>query len=495
MNRKWLAFLMAGSLLTGAGGTYAAIMFKMETIPLKQEQQTKLESDEQGQQSMPNQTIGEGNMDKIVQAYQLIKGNYIEEVKEEQLVEGAIQGMLTTLDDPYSVYMDKETARQFSQSLDSSFEGIGAEVSMVDGKIVIVSPFKDSPAEKAGIKPNDQILKVDGQSVEGLDLYEATLKIRGEKGTTVKLQIMRQGLKDPITVQVKRDEIPQITVYSKVKKQEEQSVGYIEITSFSEETAAEFKKQLKQLEKKNIDGLVIDVRGNPGGFLESVQEILKEFVTKEKPYMQIEKRNGEREKYFTTLNKEKTYPVAVLIDKGSASASEIMAGALQEAEGFTLIGEKTFGKGTVQQAVPMGDGSNIKLTLFKWLTPEGNWIHKKGIKPDLQVTQTELYHTHPLQLTEPLKKDMNNEQVKNAQQILLSLGYETGRKDGYFNKATETAVKAFQQENKLSVTGMIDDKTSAALEQKVMKELKKESNDLQLQAALKFIAQAAKREP
>ena len=235
-------------------------------------------------------------MDKVVQAFQLIKGSYVEDVKEEQLVEGAIQGMLTTLDDPYSVYMDQETAKQFNDMLDSSFEGIGAEVSMVDGKTIIVAPFKDSPAEKAGIKPNDQILSVDGIRVDGLDLYETTLKIRGKKGTTVELEIMRQGLKDPIKITVKRDEIPQITVYSKVKKQDGKSIGYMEITSFSEETAKEFKKQLKELEEKQIEGLVLDVRGNPGGFLESVQEILKEFVTKDKPYVQIEKRNGEREK-------------------------------------------------------------------------------------------------------------------------------------------------------------------------------------------------------
>lgn len=494
MNRKWIALLMVGSLLTGAGGTYGAMMLKLDITPSQQEQaKTKSEKSQSQEKPMPDHTIGEGNMDKIVSAYQLIKGNYVEEVKEEQLVEGAIQGMLKTLDDPYSVYMNKETAKQFSQSLDSTFEGIGAEVSMVDGKVVIVAPFKDSPAEKAGLKPYDQILKVDDESVEGLDLYEATLKIRGKKGTTVKLEILRQGLQEPITVSVKRDEIPQITVYSKIKEQDDKSVGYIEITSFSEDTAAEFKKQLNQLEKKDIAGLVIDVRGNPGGFLESVQDILKEFVTKDKPYMQIEKRSGEREKYYTTLTKEKPYPVAVLIDKGSASASEILAGALQETEGFTLIGEKTFGKGTVQQAVPMGDGSNIKLTLFKWLTPEGNWIHKKGIKPDLEVLQPAVYHTHPIQLTDPLKKDMNNEQVKNAQQILMSLGYETGRKDGYFNEATETAVKAFQQENSLKVTGIIDEKTAAALKLNVVKELKKEKNDLQLQAALKFIAQASKR--
>ena len=304
----------------------------------------------------------------------------------------------------------------------------------------------------------------------------------------VVLEIMRQGLKEPIMIKVKRDEIPQITVYSKIKKQDGKSIGYIEITSFSEETAEEFKKQLKELENKKIEGLVLDVRGNPGGFLESVQDILKEFVSKEKPYVQIEKRNGEREKYYTTLEKDKPYPIAVLIDKGSASASEILAGSLHEAEKVTLIGEKTFGKGTVQQAVPMGDGSNIKLTLFKWLTPDGNWIHKKGIEPDIAVKQSDLFYVHPLQLKEPLEKDMNNEQVKNAQQILASLGYEPGRTDGYFSSGTETTVKAFQRENGLKADGRIDDQTAVALEQEVLQELKEDKNDLQLQTALKVIA-------
>lgn len=472
---------MTGSLLTGAAGSYAATTWVFPDDG---------EVSEKEQATPPlDVAMDENHMEKVVQAFQLIKGNYVEEVEEEQLVEGAIQGMLTTLDDPYSVYMNKEKAEQFNQALDSSFEGIGAEISVNDGKIVIVSPLKDSPAEKAGIKPNDQILKINGESIDGLDLYETTMKIRGEKGTIVKLELARKGVKAPISVNVKRDEIPQITVFSEIKEEYGKQVGYMEITSFSKETASEFKKQLKELEKKDIEGLVVDVRGNPGGLLESVEDILREFVSNEKPYLQIEKRNGERDPFYTSLKDEKPYPVAVLIDKGSASASEILAGALQEAEGYTLIGETTFGKGTVQQAVPMGDGSNIKLTLFKWLTPDGNWIHKKGIKPDVEVGQSDLFHTHPIQLSEPLEKDMNNEQVKNAQMILKGLGYEPGRTDGYFSDSTETSVKAFQQENDLAVNGKIDEKTAAKLEQAVIKELKKEENDIQLQAAIKYVAQ------
>ncbi len=486
MKQRWIALLIIGSLLTGAGGTYTAMAWMGGTTPVAVELET--ETEVPLQDTSEEVTVQDsGKMDKVAQAYQLIKGSYVEEVKEEQLIEGAIQGMLTSLKDPYSVYMNQELSKQFNEALEPSFEGIGAEVSIVDGKIVIVAPFKDSPAEKAGIKPKDQILKVNGESVEGLDLYETTVKIRGKKGTTVKLEILRQGLKEPLVIQVKRDEIPQITVHSKVKKQGGKSIGYMEITTFSKETAADFSKQLKSLEKKNIDGLIVDVRNNPGGLLESVQDILKEFVSSEKPYVQIEKRNGERDKFYTTLEKEKPYPVAVLIDKGSASASEILAGALKEAEGYTLIGEKTFGKGTVQQAVSMGDGSNIKLTLYKWLTPDGNWIHNKGIKPDLAVQQSELFQLHPVQNTDPLEKDMNNEQVKNVQLILSNIGYEPGRTDGYFNSGTETAVKAFQMENELPANGKVDEKTARVLEQKVMDEQKKDKNDLQLLAAYKFI--------
>lgn len=479
MNRKWMAILMAGSLLTGAGGTYAGLYWLDYRASLEK---TQVNENQSGTSEQAK------DLQKVSQAYELILNRYVENVEEEELVEGAIQGMLSKLEDPYSVYMDKEMANQFNQTLESSFEGIGAEVSSVEGKIVIVSPFKGSPAEKAGIKPNDQILKVDDESVEGLDLYEATLKIRGEKGTKVKLEILRDGLRDPLTVEVKRDKIPLETIYSDLKEQNGKQIGYIEITSFSENTASDFKKELKSLEKEKLEGLIIDVRGNPGGLLSSVEEILQVLVTDNKPYVQIEQRNGEKMRYFSEMKEKKDYPIAVLVDKGSASASEILAGALQETEGYTLIGEKTFGKGTVQQAVPMGDGSNIKLTLFKWLTPDGNWIHSKGIEPNMEVEQPAIFRTHPLNIEKPLTKDMNNEQVKNAQEILDGLGFSPGRKDGYYSDETEIAVRAFQQIKQLKPTGSIDEKTAGALVEAIMDELRKEKNDLQLQMALRYLS-------
>lgn len=484
MRGKWIALLLIASLLTGAGGTYAG----MQWIE-KSKEDSALEQSLTKQEMKVTEQASSEDLRKVNKAYELILSQYVEEVKSDKLIEGAIQGMLSVLEDPYSVYMNKETAQQFNQALESSFEGIGAEVGMVDGKIVIVSPFKNSPAEKAGLKPNDEILKIDGKSVEGLDLSKATIKIRGKKGTKVGLEIARKGLKEPLIIHVTRDEIPIETIHASMKEQDGKKVGYIEITSFSEDTAEDFKKELNSLEKKDMEGLILDVRGNPGGRLDSVEEILKEFVTKEKPYVQIEKRNGEKLRHFSSLTEKKDYPVVVLINKGSASASEILAGGLKEAAGYPLIGETSFGKGTVQQAVDMGDGSNIKLTLFKWLTPDGKWIHKKGIKPDVEMKQPAIFDTHPLQVDEPLVEDMNNEQVKNAQEILEGLGFAPGRTDGYFSSETTTAIKGFQQQADLEPTGKIDAKTAAKLEEEAIKEMKKEKNDLQLQTALRLVAQ------
>src|SRR5699024_8197552 len=205
----------------------------------------------------------------------------------------------------------------------SSFQGIGTEVSMVDGKVTIIAPIKDSPAEKAGLKPNDQIIKVDDEKLEGLDLTEAVEKIRGEAGLKVKLSIMRG--ENNFEVELTRDDIPVETVYASTKNIDGKKTGIIEITSFSEDTSTDFKKELTKFEESEIDGLIIDVRGNPGGLLDSVEDMLMEFIPKNTPYLQIEDSEGEKELFYSELANKKEYPISVLIDEGSASASEILA--------------------------------------------------------------------------------------------------------------------------------------------------------------------------
>jgi len=469
---------MVLSLLLGASATFLVVqLLDKDEQPLVQ----------QPSQNNDNTKENENDLSKIGQAYNMILSNYVEKVDEKQLIEGAIQGMVSTLEDPYSAYMDEETAAQFNESLESSFEGIGAEVSMMEGKVTIVAPFKDSPAEKSGLKPNDQIIKIDGESIEGLDLYEAVLKIRGEKGTVVTLEVMRPGVTELMNVKVTRDTIPIETVYTDLKEYDNKKLGYIEITSFANDTAEDFIVGLNELEDKGIEGLVIDVRGNPGGLLESVEEILKQLVTKDKPYVQIENRDGEKQRFFSTLEKQKEYPIVVLTNQGSASASEILAGALKEAGGYDIVGEKTFGKGTVQQARDMGDGSNLKLTMFKWLTPDGNWIHKKGIEPTVEAKQPDYFYANPIQFEKELTQNMNNEKIKNAQIMLKGLGFDPGREDGYFSGETVIAVKAFQQANKIEATGTINEKTAGLIEAKVIESIRDQKNDLQLKKAMEVL--------
>src|SRR5699024_539777 len=411
---------------------------------------------------------------------------YVEDVKTEDLTEGAIKGMLETLDDPYSSYMDAEMMKSFDQEIESSFEGIGAEVSMQDNKVTIVSPIKGSPAEKKGLRSNDKILKIDGKSIDGLDLNEAVDKIRGEKGSKVKLTIERAGAKKPFDVELTRADMPIETVYTEIEKTNGKETGILKLTSFSENTADDFKKELKKMEDKQIDGLVIDVRGNPGGLLDSVDDILKEFVPKDKPYLQIEDRNGKKEKRYSEIDKKKSYPITVLTDEGSASASEILAVALKET-GYQTVGTKSYGKGSVQQAVPLDDESRMKLTLFKWLSPNGKSINKKGVKPSVKVKQPGYYYAHPVQIKKPLKYDQVSDDVKNIQVMLHGLDYKVDRQDGYFDKQTEKAVKAFQKEQKLKQTGTVNKETGAAIETEVLKHVRDGKDDKQLEEGIKAL--------
>src|SRR5690625_1894908 len=212
------------------------------------------------------------SLQKDLQTYQLISQHFISDIEEERIFEGAIQGMLDTLEDPYSEYMNVEAMERFEEQIKSSFQGIGAEVSLQGGNVTIISPIKDSPAEKSGLRPHDIILEVDGESLEGLDLHEAVEKIRGEKGSEVNLLVQRSGSSEPFELQIIRDDIPIETVYAKIIEEDGKRTGYIELVTFSERTSDEFIDFLTEFEEDGIDGLIIDVRGNPGGLLDSVQD-------------------------------------------------------------------------------------------------------------------------------------------------------------------------------------------------------------------------------
>lgn len=424
---------------------------------------------------------------KLSTVASLIENNYYQNVDENKLVDGAINGMLEALGDPYSSYMDTDTAGQFSESIAGSFTGIGAEVSEDNGNVVIVSPIKGSPAEQAGLRAKDVIVSVNGESLSGKDLNAAVAKIRGEKGSTAKLEVKRAGSSETMTFDIVRDDIAMETVYARMT---DDKIGVIEITQFSLNTAQRFEEELQKLDAKGMKGLVIDVRNNPGGVLSVVEEMAEQFVPKGKTLVQVEDKNGQRQ--VTDSNGQGVnYPIAVVTNGGSASASEILAGALKQSAGATLYGETTYGKGTVQTSMDnlFNDGSLIKITIAKWLTPNGDWIHKKGIKPDVAVAPPDYYTVTPINKDKTLKYDMNNNDVKSAQIMLAGLDYAVDRKDGYFDRETEAAVRSFQQDHKLTVNGTIDAKTAAALEAELIKHIQDPQYDVQLNKAIAGVKQ------
>lgn len=423
---------------------------------------------------------------KLYSAYDEIQSKYYEDVDTEQLVNGAINGMVDSLGDPYSDYMNEEEAAQFMEGISSSFQGIGAEVQERNGYITVVSPIKNSPAEKAGVLPNDQIIAVDGESIQGFSTTEAVMLIRGEKGTEVTLTIVRGESQDPIDVTIVRDEIPIETVYSEMIGD---NVAHIQITSFSRETYNELLTAIEEMENEGMEAMVIDVRQNPGGLLESALEISNLFIDEGKGMFEVEAKGQEPEIYLATEGDKIRIPVTLLIDGGSASASEILAGAMSESADIQLVGEKTFGKGTVQTANDLADGSNLKFTTARWLTPDGNWIHEKGIQPDVEVAYPD-YMTLPYLDSElELKDGTISEQVRTAEQMLEALGYEVGEVDGVFEDEMLAAVESFQEDQELEVTGVLTGDSIFALMDALREKI--EEDDPMLLEAKKLVMEEA----
>ena len=425
--------------------------------------------------------------EKLYSTYETIKKDYYKDIDDEKLVNGAIEGMITGLEDPYSTYMNQEEAKSFNESISSSFEGIGAEIQEQDGKIMVVSPIKGSPAEKAGIKPNDMIESVDGKSIEGLSATEAVLKIRGEKGTKVVLTISRVGESKPISITIVRDTIPIETVYAEML---DDGIAKIQVTSFSEHTVDELQTALNEMSKKDMKALILDLRGNPGGLLDQAIEMASIFVPNGEVVLQVENRNGEKEVYKSENDGEFDLPVVVLIDNGSASASEIVAAAVSESADIPLIGVKSFGKGTVQSAQDFKDGSNLKFTAFKWLTPEGNWIHKKGIAPDIEAKLPNYASLSYISPDDDWKESDTSTEVKTAEEMLTELGYNPGKVDGFFDQDTKLAVVQFQRDQKLKGTGVLEGETTVAMMQKLRDKII--ANDTQVKAAVKELKKEMK---
>lgn len=423
---------------------------------------------------------------KLYDVYDELQANYLKEIDSPQLIEGAVDGMVDALKDPYTDYLTKEEAKQLNESISSSFEGIGAEIRESDNYVRIVSPIKNSPAEKAGLLPNDLILAVDGKSIQGLSSSEAVLLIRGEKGTDVTLKVQRSE-EEPFEIVVKRDLIPIETVYTNVLGDH---IGHIQLTSFSEHTYEELRKAITSFEKEGIQGIVLDVRQNPGGRLDQVEQIADLFVPAGKGVYQYEGKDGLKQLFVASEGDKVTVPLTLLVDDGSASASEILAGALKDSTDIPIVGLKTFGKGTVQTPKEMKDGSILKMTTANWLTPNGAHIHEKGIEPDVKVDYPTYASLPFLNPNEPMKEGDVSPQVKVLQQMLHHIGYTLPTIDGAYGPATVQAVRQFQEKENLPVDGIVQKETTFAIMDALREQLKED--DPQLKKAKELVLEQLK---
>lgn len=378
----------------------------------------------------PPPSVMHGDFTQLWQVLDKIEESYYDKktIEPQKIINGAISGMVESLDDPYTVYLPPKQNDDFKSGLAGKFEGIGAELGLKNKQIIVVSPLDGSPAIKAGIKPGDAIIKVDDQVTFGWTLSQAVDKIRGPKGSTVKLSVVHKQGEPPVDISIIRDTITvkSLTSYTKQIKDVEgvnktealsaagnQKIIYIRLSQFGDSTNNEWLKLTNELSQKlktekDIKGIVFDLRNNPGGYLNDAVFISSEFIKSGSAVMQ-EDRNNEKTSYPVS-GKGLLYdvPLVVLINKGSASASEIVAGALRDHNRATLIGETSFGKGTIQQAEDLGGGAGLHVTIAKWLTPKGTWVgngkNGTGLKPDIDVKADEKNPEHDLQLEKAIEE-------------------------------------------------------------------------------------------
>ncbi len=345
---------------------------------------------------------------EFIDTYNDIKKNYYEEIDEDALLDAGIKGMLDFLGDKYSVYMDQDESDDFNEQVVGKYQGIGVEIIQDENQSVqIYRIFENSPADKGGLQVGDIILKVGATDVTNKSVSEVSDMVKNATEKVIEIVVLRDN--EEKTFRLERGLIDIESVESRIFSKNNRKIGYLSLSIFASNTEEQFLKKLKELEKEGIEGLVIDVRGNSGGYLNSVTDIASMFLEKGKLIYQLDTK-GSIEKIADQSKEKRTYPIAVLINKGSASASEILAGALKESYGAYLVGTSSYGKGTVQRAYTLESGATVKYTIQKWLTPDGNWINETGLLPTHVEELDDQYFVDP--------KDENDNQLQKALELV-----------------------------------------------------------------------------
>lgn len=328
-------------------------------------------------------------LDEFVSTYNTINNSYYKKISKDKLVDAAIEGMLSSLDDPYSEYMNKTDSTEFNETVNGEYDGIGITIISDNDEVKIVSVFDNSPAKKIGLKAGDKITAINDGKVANKNTEQISKLIKNSK--KVKIKVIRDNEEKEYTIKKGTVDIPSVT--SKMIDKDNK-IGYISISIFSSNTYKEFNNALEKLEKNNMKALVIDVRNNPGGHLDQVSDIIDLFLNKNDVMYQI-KNNKKKKKVYATTNSKRKYKIDVLINKNSASASEILAAALKESYNSSVVGVNSYGKGSVQKQYKLANGSSIKYTVKKWYTPKGESIDKKGVEPTEVIEQSEDYFNNP----------------------------------------------------------------------------------------------------
>ncbi len=322
--------------------------------------------------------------------WKLLNAHYIDPSKlgSNVLVDGAVAGLVGAVGDPYTLFLNTKEDTAFRDSLAGNLQGIGAELSEKDGAIVIVAPLKGSPAEKAGLLPQDVLIEVDGQSVAGQTLDQVVSKVRGPKGTSVKVTFLRAKEPKPLTLTITRAEIHVPSVEAKIVEKDGKSIGHVALRQFGDSSVEEMRAELQKFADQKVDGVILDLRFNGGGYLDGAVDLVSFFV-REGEVVTVQHRNTAPEKHTVSGRPMlPDMPLVVLQNEGSASASEITAGALQDHGRATIIGMKSYGKGTVQEIFDLPEGGSVRITVAKWLTPKGKDLGKEGVHPDIEVQRT-----------------------------------------------------------------------------------------------------------
>ena len=429
--------------------------------------------------------LKKNEMFQIEKVFYYLKQNYLDKnITNEQLIQGALKGMAESVGDPYTTYLVNDETAQLDETVNGAFGGIGAELKSDQSRVVISTTMEGSPSQQVGLQTDDVITKVDGEDMTGKTISEVVKKVRGEVGTDVVLTIERAGTS--LEVKLMRASIAINTVKAELDK-EDASIGHVRITSFAKNTAEELEKAVKNLTEKGVKSFVFDVRYNPGGLLDQAYKVANMFLKDGESIVQVEDRFGEKKIYKASSDIgtfKITQPYVLLVNEGSASASEILAAAIKEGAGGQIVGTKTYGKGTVQSIVDITDNSELKYTNAKWLTPNGNWIHKEGVTPTKEVNLPDYAFLKIIDARETLKVGSVSQNVLSVETILKGLGYSVTA-DGYFDEATKNAVKAYQQKEGLTATGEVDEETAQKLMDSVRELI--QQNDTQYQAAKELL--------